>query len=409
MSQSISHRRGLQRSEVRKAARPHASPALDASAAGRLDLPTIAESTGDTGTDNSSEGDDGSTDGADFHPEKAADFSLAAQNWGAVYAGLIAGEDQEVAYLMSGDGRGLTIAESRGLTYLVKSSMPTDNFLAALLNTPGGYADSISGLTTSFSTRTKINLAEVTYTSGKAAVEIFGGTAAQNITVSPFSDIVHGGGGNDTVLGAGGNDIVWGGVGNDQLAGNEGADQLWGGAGDDLLDGGDDGDFMVGGSGKDTLLGANGADALIAGSGDDSLNGGAGDDRLLGGLGADTLTGGDGADVFTFTQLDFAAAASSAADATHRKKPPPPPAEDTDTSDHVTDFQVGTDKIDLSGFVDDLTIVDAFSHEKNQVTLTDTDDGTNIAIDVDGDGAADLEITVLTGDKAPLTADDFIF
>ncbi|HEX8231728.1 MAG TPA: calcium-binding protein [Caulobacteraceae bacterium] len=393
MSRSISHRRGLQRSEPRAAARSQPAAEAEAIAAGHLSLAAVAveEEPADDG-DAAGDGEDGVSDGPAVDPETAEQFTLAAQSWGAVYAGLIAAEDQEVAYLMTGDrvGGGLTVLESRGLTYLVKSSMPTDNFLSALLNTSGDYAGTVSGLTTSFSTRAKINVAEASYTAGKDSVEIFGGTGAQSIVVSGYNDIVHAAAGNDTVNGGAGSDIVWGGLGNDQVAGSDGADQLWGGAGTDLLAGGAEGDFIVGGSGADTVLGNEGDDALIGGSGADSVNGGNGNDRLLGAAGGDTLVGGAGADVFVFTQLDISATAA-------------------DHTDTVNDFEIGVDKIDLTGFVDDLGIVEAFSKEKNQVTLTDTDEGTKVAIDVDGDGTADLEITVLTADKGPLTADDFIF
>jgi hypothetical protein len=76
--------------------------------------------------------------------------------------------------------------------------------------------------------------------------------------------------------------------------------------------------------GNDTLNGAGGSDRLDGGAGTDKLNGGAGDDILIGGQGNDTLTGGDGADVFVMAM-----------------------GEGTDT---VTDFEVGTDKIDATGY-----------------------------------------------------------
>src|SRR5262245_43158392 len=65
-------------------------------------------------------------------------------------------------------------------------------------------------------------------------------------------------------------------------------------------------------------------DEIYGNGGDDTLNGAGGNDRLVGGSGNDTLTGGTGADVFKYDTREFG----------------------TDT---VTDFQVGTDKIDVSG------------------------------------------------------------
>lgn len=394
MSRSITARRGLQRADDRGAAR-QSGLGLDVEAAAFY-RPGLAVSAGLEADDPPADGedeeppvDDGVSEGPAVDPQSAALFSLAAQNWGAVYAGLIATEDAEVAYLMGGDGVGLTVVEGRGVRYLVKSSMPTGDFLGQLLTTSGNYAPNISALTTSFGSRTQLNVTEASYTAGGAAVDIFGGTAAQTITTSQYSDIVHGGGGNDFIQTGAGADIVWGGLGNDQAAGSDGADQLWGGAGNDLLDGGGEGDFMVGGSGLDTLLGGSGNDAAIGGSGADSIEGGEGDDRLLGGGGADTLVGGEGADTFVFTELDTSSAAA-------------------DRLDRVNDFVIGEDKIDLTGFVDDLTIVDEFTNEKSQVTLEDTGSETVVRIDVNGDGTAELEITVVTADGEMLTADDFV-
>ena len=69
--------------------------------------------------------------------------------------------------------------------------------------------------------------------------------------------------------------------------------------------------------------GEGGADRLIGGAGNDTLEGGAGDDVIVGGAGADTLYGGAGADIFVFASGDGA--------------------------DEIKDFEVGIDKIDLSG------------------------------------------------------------
>jgi Ca2+-binding RTX toxin-like protein len=389
MSRSIQTRRGLNRSEDRLNAGQNADG--HTLAAGHLGLVSVAALAADS-TDDDSGGesetppDDGVSEGPAVDPETAAKFALAAINWGANYAALIAGEDQETAYAMANSG--LAVMETRGASYLFKSSMPTDDFLGQLLRTSGQFAGSDREMIRAVSDRTVISATETVFQTTTAA-EVFGGTAAQNFTGSRYSDAIHASGGNDTVTAAGGNDVVWGGVGNDQVAGNDGVDQLWGGAGNDLLDGGPDNDFLVGGSGADTVLGGEGTDAVIGGSGADSVDGGAGDDRLLGSGGGDTLTGGEGKDVFVFTQLDISTTAA-------------------DRQDRVTDFVRGEDKIDLTGFVEQLSIVDEFTDEKSQVTLEDTGSETVVRIDVDGDGTADLEITVVTPDGELLTADDFV-
>ena len=73
---------------------------------------------------------------------------------------------------------------------------------------------------------------------------------------------------------------------------------------------------ITGNSGNNSLNGAAGTDTLIGGAGNDTLNGAAG---------IDTLTGGVGTDIFIFQFSQSTAAAL----------------------DRVTDFAIGTDKIDL--------------------------------------------------------------
>jgi serralysin len=71
-----------------------------------------------------------------------------------------------------------------------------------------------------------------------------------------------------------------------------------------------------------TLTGE-GADTLYGLGGDDLLSAGAGDDALIGGTGNDTLTGGSGKDVFVIDSYGF-------------------------DRDVITDFVIGTDRLDLS-------------------------------------------------------------
>ncbi|WP_392534551.1 choice-of-anchor D domain-containing protein [Nostoc sp. C117] len=116
------------------------------------------------------------------------------------------------------------------------------------------------------------------------------------------------------IYGFGGQDTIVGNLLNDQLWGGDGNDTLWGQDGDDLL---------YGDSGNDQLSGDNGNDTLLGGIGDDKLYGGAGNDWLYGGQGNDVLTGGYGADTFVLAS-----------------------GEGTDS---ILDFEVGKDKIALSG------------------------------------------------------------
>ncbi|NUB46529.1 M10 family metallopeptidase C-terminal domain-containing protein [Fertoebacter nigrum] len=81
---------------------------------------------------------------------------------------------------------------------------------------------------------------------------------------------------------------------------------------------------LTGSAANDLLTGNAGNNTLTGGAGADTLLGGAGNDRLVDGAGADQLSGGLGQDTFVF-----------AADG---------------ATDTVRDFQIGQDRIDLTGF-----------------------------------------------------------
>ncbi|MEH2421171.1 MAG: choice-of-anchor D domain-containing protein [Nostoc sp.] len=108
------------------------------------------------------------------------------------------------------------------------------------------------------------------------------------------------------------------------IVGTSGNDQLFGGDPDDTIWGQDGDDRLYGNNGNDQLWGNNGNDTLFGGLGNDQLTGGAGNDWLYGGKGNDVLTGGNyGVDTFVLAS-----------------------GEGTDS---ITDFEVGRDKLALSG------------------------------------------------------------
>ena len=154
-------------------------------------------------------------------------------------------------------------------------------------------------------------------------------TIAEKVDGTDGNDFIYTLGQNDYIDGDYGNDTLWGGTGDDIVYGNTGDDTISGDSGDDWLYGdrgsesnwanGDD--YIVGGSGNDYLFGAGGNDELIGGTDNDTIEGGTGDD---------TLTGGSGADEFRF---DVAAESGGTA-----------------YRDHVTDFEVGVDMINLVGY-----------------------------------------------------------
>jgi Ca2+-binding RTX toxin-like protein len=171
-------------------------------------------------------------------------------------------------------------------------------------------------------------------------------------------------------------------------SGDSGDNTLTGGMFDDTLKGADGNDVLIGNQGADVLEGGIGNDVLAGGSGNDTLDGGDGADVLDGGAGVDKLTGGAGADTFV-----VAAAGDTGLLVNAR--------------DIVTDFQQGTDRIDLSQ-IGTFHFLDAGSFDGKAGALhtvfTATQD-TKVEGDIDGDKVADFAIE-LTG-KFTLTDSDF--
>lgn len=168
-------------------------------------------------------------------------------------------------------------------------------------------------------------------------------------------NIVLGGNGSETLIGSTGRDVVYGYNGDDNLFGVQGADRLDGGNGNDLLDGGagadnlsggNGNDGMYGGKGKDVLFGDNGNDLLIGGCGPDVLNGGKGNDILDGGKVADRMTGGQGSDRFI---LRASHGSDSEQGSGMGHSGGDPGHEDEGITDVITDFELGADRIILSG------------------------------------------------------------
>lgn len=242
-------------------------------------------------------------------------------------------------------------------------------------------------------------------------------------------DTLIGGDDSDTLQGAAGNDRLNGGTGNDRLVGDDGNDQLlgelgndWliGGAGADTLDGGDgvdwtryddalaavsinlntgvhsgiDGDVLIdiegvyGSAFDDTLVGSSGNDGFQGRDGRDRIAGDAGNDTLSGNGGSDTLEGGAGNDLLSGgASNDFFAFVGNW---------------DTDT---VTDFTIGTDKLDLSATslqFTDLTITQVGANTEitevggNKIILENvtatTIDETDFVFGVDGEVFLDTNI-----------------
>lgn len=223
---------------------------------------------------------------------------------------------------------------------------------------------------------------------------LFGGGDDDRLSGGAGADLLNGEGGDDRLLGEGGADVLSGEAGTDHLLGGDAADLLLGGPGADLLEGeaGDDvlfgeagADQVHGGPGFDVVNGMEGDDRLAGGGGVDVLSGEAGVDRLDGGAGADVLIGGPGGDVFVFSTLDDSQAG--------------------DGGDLIIDFEAGVDAVDLTGVDANVyapgdqafVLVAAFTGVAGQAILTyDAARGrTVLRGDVDGDGSADLVLSLL--------------
>ena len=169
---------------------------------------------------------------------------------------------------------------------------------------------------------------------------IAAGLNDDNVQAGNGSDRVWGGSGNDAINGGDGSDTIHGGTGRDSIIGGKGNDLLYGETGDDVLNGWGGNDLLYGGDGNDRLYGQQGNDELRGGNGTDKLFGSSGNDLLNGGQGSDTATGGSGIDTFEFKSgdlLDWDNLNGSW-------------AEKNDQLDLITDFEIGSDKIEFDGF-----------------------------------------------------------
>ncbi|MGA9581401.1 MAG: Calx-beta domain-containing protein [Allosphingosinicella sp.] len=208
--------------------------------------------------------------------------------------------------------------------------------------------------------------------------------------------------------------IIAGGAGADRMAGGLGNDVYLVGAGDLALEKFGEGidevrtalasyalrsdvEWLTGTSATGQVLTGNLlANVITGGSGNDRIDGGAGADRMEGGLGADNLTGGSGADIFAY---------ASSADSTGS------------STDRILDFAAGIDKIDLgkidanSNAAGDQAFSwigsGAFSGSAGQLRAYQQGGLWIIEGDTDGDGVADLVVSLVVQGPAPLGAGDF--
>lgn len=148
--------------------------------------------------------------------------------------------------------------------------------------------------------------------------------------------------------------------------------------------GGSQGDIIYGSGAVNALLGNGGDDDLFGLAGNDFLNGGQGVDYLVGGAGADMLTGGADADVFWYFKGDSGVTAA--------------------TRDVITDFEVGTDTINLHDLsAGTLNYLNGDSHNTAAAGFTGAGHelrsywvagGEVFELDVNGDKKADMSLKI---------------
>uniref|UniRef100_UPI00260EFB52 Ig-like domain-containing protein n=1 Tax=uncultured Shewanella sp. TaxID=173975 RepID=UPI00260EFB52 len=125
--------------------------------------------------------------------------------------------------------------------------------------------------------------------------------------------------------------------------------------------------------GADSLEGGEGNDILFGQGGNDELIGGLGADTLIGGLGDDELTGNEGADTFVWDRNSIDSSDPSSSN-----------------TDHITDFNLAEDKLDLSDILQGDTVSELAQH----LSFTDENGSTSINIDTDGNGSFDQHIVL---------------
>jgi Ca2+-binding RTX toxin-like protein len=122
---------------------------------------------------------------------------------------------------------------------------------------------------------------------------------------APDVERVRGGSGNDDITGSPWLNLLYGNEGDDTLRGGAGADGLYGAAGNDRFDGGPGDDYIEGGAGNDELHGSGGVDQLFGLGGNDRIFA-AGDGA------ADLVRGGPGEDGADTDELDDVLAVETA-------------------------------------------------------------------------------------------------
>ena len=241
--------------------------------------------------------------------------------------------------------------------------------------------------------------------------------------------ILRGNSGDDTLIGGTGDQLLYGTGGNDLLIAGNGNQELYGGSGDDWIVAGFGNQVFDGGAGRDTLdfsrlnafvdididlhyvnvldpgthallytssvksfdviIGSNGGNDFHAAEYTSrSYIGGDASDRYRSESGGDTVTGGGGADVFGWMKKYVI----------------------DGLVDHITDFQLGVDRLDLSDFLKGQGIKNAaYSDVVQLADMVDAGGVHSTLIKTLSYGTGFLATAVLDGvDSRALTVHDLV-
>ena len=150
----------------------------------------------------------------------------------------------------------------------------------------------------------------------------------------------------------------------------------------------DEYNVVTGTSGNDTLVGTSGGDMLYGLAGNDTIDGGAGGDRLFGGGGKDLLTGGTGADRFIYTALSDSTPALAGRDTI---------TDFSRTDGDSIDISAIDARPDLAGDQAFTLVTGDFTGTPGEASILRFDTSDVLQLDIDGDGVADMMITVRFG------------
>lgn len=229
----------------------------------------------------------------------------------------------------------------------------------------------------------------------------------ENIVGTHYDDTITGDTANNRLDGSHGNDVLNGNGGHDVLIGGAGRDSYNGGSGIDTVDfSGEFGGVTVNlatdraetAYGREAVvsienvIGSRYDDTIAGDSGANELDGGRGNDIINGGRDTDILTGGQGRDIFVF-ENDFDR---------------PFGYSERHGQDIITDFEVGMDRIDLSGTIADKSAA-ALQKGQNDLFYMESSNNGKDTIIYTQNGTEGDSIYLIDVEAGDLSTNDFIF